>query len=233
MYCWRLGLQTDLGAYRLPQLSGPRPCTNHAGRFGQRRILTRPMTVQGRRTKRGLSRNCGEWTAEGHLHLGAAGNVSTSSIRRSKPQASTNRRAVATVGLAWPASHGVMAERDVAARLESSVRVNPARFRVRRITEPSIVAITPRYPIAYRWRKPGPSPVVAGSPVHRGGQSLGGTRFAHSVSRSSSPNSSYSGRRPECASPSSRIFRTPSPRDSRNTCPVRLLRSLDRKLTRS
>ena len=93
---------------------------------------------------RGLSRNGGEWTAEGHLHLGAAGNVWTSSTRRSKPQASTNRRAVATVGLAWPASYGVMAERDVAARLESSVRVNPARFRVRRIAEPSVVAITPR-----------------------------------------------------------------------------------------
>ena len=30
-------------------------------------------------------------------------------------------------------------------------------------------------------------------------------RLAHSVSRSSSPNNSYSGRRPECASPSSRI----------------------------
>ena len=34
--------------------------------------------------------------------------------------------------------------------------------------------------------------------------------FAHNVSRSSSPNSSYVGRRPECASPSRRILRTPS-----------------------
>ena len=58
-----------------------------------------------------------------------------------------------------------------------------------------------------------------------------GHPFPQIVSRSSFPNSSYSGRRPEWASPSSRIFRTPSPRDSRNTWPVRLLRIFERKLT--
>ena len=95
------------------------------------------------------------------------GHVSTSSIRRSKPQASTNRRAVASVGLVWPASCRAMAERDVSARLGSSVRVSPARLRARRITDPSIVAIASRYPIASRWRKPGPSRAGAGSPVPR------------------------------------------------------------------
>ena len=75
------------------------------------------------------------------------------------------------------------------------------------------------------------------APCSRGGRmgrsQSAGARFAHSVSRSSSPNSAYAGRRPAWASPSWRIFRTPSPRDSRNTCPVRLLRIRDRKLTRS
>ena len=96
------------------------------------------------------------------------GHVSTSSIRRSKPQASTNRRAVASVGMVWPASYRVTVERDVPAPFGSSVRVNPARFRARRITDPSIVAIASRYPIAYRRRKPGPSRSGAGSPVPRG-----------------------------------------------------------------
>ena len=63
-----------------------------------------------------------------------------------------------------------------------------------------------------------------------GSQAIGATPFAHNVNRSSSPNSSYFERRPEWASPSSRIFRTLSPRVS-NTCPVRRLRILAPKLT--
>ena len=55
--------------------------------------------------------------------------------------------------------------------------------------------------------------------TRRGHQSDGSGAFAHNVSRSSSPNRSYVGRRPEWASPSWRISRTRSPRDSRNTCP--------------
>ena len=96
------------------------------------------------------------------------GYVSTSSIRRWKPQASTNRWAVPSVGFVWPASYRVMAERDVPARPESSPRVSPAHFRARRITDPSIVSIASRYPIAYRWRKRGPSRARAGPPVPRG-----------------------------------------------------------------
>ena len=50
-----------------------------------------------------------------------------------------------------------------------------------------------------------------------GSQAIGATPFAHNVNRSSSRNSSYFERRPELASPSPRIFGTPSPRVSRNT----------------
>ena len=81
------------------------------------------------------------------------GLVSDSSIRRSKPQAPTNRRAVLSMGLAWPASYRVMAERDIPARFESSDRVSPARFRAWRIADPSIVSMAPRYPIACWCRK--------------------------------------------------------------------------------
>ncbi|MDD9984029.1 MAG: ImmA/IrrE family metallo-endopeptidase [Gammaproteobacteria bacterium] len=50
-----------------------------------------------------------------------------------------------------------MAEPDIPARFESSDRVSPARFRAWRIADPSIVSITPRYPIAHRCRKANPS----------------------------------------------------------------------------
>lgn len=55
----------------------------------------------------------------------------------------------------------------------------------------------------------------------------------HTVNRNSFPNSSYSGHRPECASAPARILRTPSPRDSMNHRPVRLLRIFERKPTKS
>ena len=66
------------------------------------------------------------------------GLASTSSTRRSKPQASTHRRAVSIVGLDWPVSYRATAEGGIRARLASSARVRPARSRASRISTPRV-----------------------------------------------------------------------------------------------
>ena len=105
-----------------------------------------------------LAELAGEAIALVHLEPSGAGDV-TSSVATLSGE-SVSHRVLATpssMGLAWPASYCVMAEREIPARFDSSDRASPARLRAWRITDPSIVSMTSRYPIAYQCRKATPS----------------------------------------------------------------------------